>query len=83
MMQQELLSGVLVYPVISISGHCHSYSRTVPSLIPEFPALGAGPLISCSRFGNVSSTYPCLPQISSLTKERRFLVIAYSVRASS
>lgn len=40
MMQQELLSGVLVYPVISISGHCHSYSRTGLSLIPEFPAEG-------------------------------------------
>lgn len=37
-MQQELLSGVLVYPIISISGHCHSYSRTV--LIPEFPSKG-------------------------------------------
>lgn len=38
MMQQELLSGVLVYPIISISGHCHSYSRTV--LIPELPSKG-------------------------------------------
>lgn len=42
-MQQELLSRVLVYPIISISGHCHSYSRTMLSLVPKFPALDAGP----------------------------------------
>lgn len=33
---------MLVYPIISISGHCHSCSRT--ALIPELPAKGTGSL---------------------------------------
>jgi len=66
MMQQELLSGVLVYPIISISGHCHSYSRTEPSLIPEFLSKGSRPSYLLQLFWK-SCTLPCLPQISSPT----------------
>lgn len=62
-MQQELLSGVLVYPIISISGHCHSCSRT--ALIPELPAKGAG-----SLFGKESCTLPCLLQLCSPAAQR-------------
>lgn len=66
-MQQELLSGVLVYPIISISGHCHSYSRTGLSLIPEFPSKGGGcPFISCNQFGRV---FPFFPKLTPLLRK--------------
>lgn len=68
MMQQELLSRVLVYPIISISGHCHSYSRTMLSSVPEFPALDAGPS-SLTAILEESSTYPCL--LKPLTTHRQ------------
>lgn len=67
MMQQELLSGVLVYPIISLSGHCHSYSRTGLSLIPEFPSKGGGcPFISCNQFGRV---FPFFPKLTPLLRK--------------
>lgn len=66
MMRQELLSGVLVYPIISISGHCHSYSRTVPSLIPEFPSEGSRSPYLLQPFWKSLIPFPAVPKLAPL-----------------
>lgn len=66
MMQQELLSGVLVYPIISSSGHCHSYSRTVPSLIPELPSKGSRSPYLLKTFWNSLVPFPAFPKLAPL-----------------